>query len=159
MKENVLDVLMYLFETFVDSGEDEAEPDRNELKSELERAGFRDREIDRALDWLDGLNAAEIPHEDNQDRSTALRIYDPFEQLRLNPGCRGYLLYLEQAAILSPAQRELVIDRLLALDTDDIDEEQIKWVVMMVLFSQPGQEQSYARMEDLVFAENPGWVH
>jgi len=54
---------------------------------------------------------------------------------------------------------ELVIDRLLALDTDDIDTEQIKWVVMMVLFSQPGQEQSYARMEDLVFAENPGWVH
>ncbi len=158
MKENVLDVLMYLFETFVDSGEDEAEPDRNELKSELERAGFRDREIDRALDWLDGLNAAEIPHEDNQDRSTALRIYDPFEQLRLNPGCRGYLLYLEQAGILSPAQRELVIDRLLALDTDDIDEEQIKWVVMMVLFSQPGQEASYAWMESLLF-DNDAALH
>ena len=46
----------------MDAGEDEPEPDRNELKLELERAGFRHREIDRALDWLDGLNAAEIPH-------------------------------------------------------------------------------------------------
>ena len=107
MKENVLDVLMYLFETFSESAEDEPEPDRNELKMELERAGFRDREIDRALDWLDGLNAAEIPHEDNQDSSGALRIYDPFEQVRLNARARGYLLYLEQAGILSPDQREL----------------------------------------------------
>jgi uncharacterized protein Smg (DUF494 family) len=29
----------------------------------------------------------------------------------------------------------------------------------MVLFSQPGQEQAYARMEDLVFEENTGAVH
>ena len=59
MKETVLDVLMYLFESFVDS-EDEPEPDRNELREELEWAGFRAREIDRALDWLDGLNAIDI---------------------------------------------------------------------------------------------------
>ena len=55
MKETVLDVLMYLFETFVD-GDSEPEPDRNELREELVRAGFGDREIDRALEWLDGLN-------------------------------------------------------------------------------------------------------
>ena len=48
-------------------------------------------------------------------------------------------------------QREIVIDRLLALDTDELDLEQVKWVVLMVLSSQPGQELAYARMEDLVF--------
>ena len=73
--------------------------------------------------------------------------------------CRGYLLYLEQSGILNALQREIVIDRLLALDSDEVDIEQIKWVVMMVLFSQPGQEKAYARMEDLVFAENPAWLH
>ena len=51
MKENVLDVLMYLFETYVDAEED-PEPDHNELRDELARAGFGDSEIDRALDWL-----------------------------------------------------------------------------------------------------------
>jgi Smg protein len=58
---------------------------------------------------------------------------------------------LEQGGILSPQQREIVIERLLALDADDLDLEQVKWVVLMVLSSQPGQEQACARMEDLVF--------
>jgi Smg protein len=157
MKETVLDVLMYLFESFVDS-EDEPEPNRNELRVELERAGFGEREIDRALEWLDGLNVAEIAPSE-APRGAAMRIYDSGEQERLDAPARGYLLHLEQIGILPPAQRELVIDRLLALDSDEIDIEQIKWVVMMVLFSQPGQEQAYARMEDLVFAESPTWLH
>ena len=157
MKETVLDVLMYLFETFVDS-EDEPEPDRNELRDELERAGFGDREIDRALEWLDGLNytASVSP---TSPASAGMRIYDSGELERFDAVARGYLLHLEQLGILPPYQRELVIDRLLALESDEIDIEQIKWVVMMVLFSQPGNEQAYAQMEDLVFAEEPGWMH
>jgi Smg protein len=157
MKETVLDVLMYLFESFVD-GEDEPEPNRNELREELERAGFGDREIDRALEWLDGLNTADAAVS-SAPRSQAVRIYDRGEQERLDSRSRGYLLHLEQIGILPPPQRELVIDRLLALDSEEIDTDQIKWVVMMVLFSQPGHEQAYAQMEDLVFAEEPGWVH
>jgi len=158
MKETVLDVLMYLFECFVDS-EDEPEPDRNELREELERAGFREREIDRALDWLDGLNVNDVSVDAPAPRNATVRIYDRLELERLDSPCRGYMLHLEQIGILSPMQRELVIDRLMALDGSDIDIEQIKWVVMMVLFSQPGQEQAYARMEDLVFADDPGWVN
>jgi Smg protein len=157
MKETVLDVLMYLFETFVDS-EGEPEPNRKELRQELERAGFGDREIDRALEWLDGLNTTDGIAGD-APRTAAIRVYDRGEQERLDSPSRGYLLYLEQIGILPPAQRELVIDRLLALDSDEIDVDQVKWVVMMVLFSQPGHEQAYAQMEDLVFAEELGRVH
>jgi Smg protein len=156
MKESVLDVLMYLFESFVDS-EDEPEPNRNELREELEHAGFGDREIDRALDWLDGLNAAEV--ESCAPQSATVRIFDRVEQERLDSQARGYLLHLEQIGIMPPVQRELVIDRLMALDTDEVDIEQIKWVVMMVLFSQPGQKEAYAQMEDLVFADDPTWLH
>ena len=157
MKETVLDVLMYLFESFVDS-EDEPEPNRNELRDELVRAGFGNREIDRALEWLDGLNAADIAPS-AATRSAGIRIFEAAEVERFDTRARGYLMHLEQIGILPPPQRELVIDRLLALESDEIDIEQIKWVVMMVLFSQPGNEQAYAQMEDLVFAEEPGWVH
>jgi len=157
MKETVLDVLMYLFEAFVDS-EDEFEPDRNELRDELERAGFGAREIERALDWLDELNSVEVAPDDTT-RAAAIRVYDRFEQTRLDAASRGYLLHLEQTGILAPPHRELAIDRLLALDTEEVDVEHVKWVVMMVLFSQPGHEQAYAQMEDLVFADDPGWVH
>jgi Smg protein len=78
---------------------------------------------------------------------------------RLDAASRGYLLHLEQIGILKPAQREIVIDRLLALDDEEIDAEQTKWVVMMVLFSQPGQHEAFAQMEDLVYADDSAWVH
>jgi Smg protein len=68
-------------------------------------------------------------------------------------------MYLEQIGILSPMHRELVIDRLMALDAAEIDVEDIKWVVLMVLFSQPGEEAAYARMEDLVFEERAVVAH
>ncbi|HEX6997511.1 MAG TPA: DUF494 domain-containing protein [Gammaproteobacteria bacterium] len=157
MKESVLDVLMYLFESFVDA-DDEPEPNRSELREELEHAGFGEREIDRALDWLDGLNAAELPRL-TAPRDAAMRVFDALEQERLDARARGYLLYLEQLGILPPAHRELVIDRLLALDTEEVDIDQIKWVVMMVLFSQPDQKEAFSRMEDLVFADESGWLH
>ncbi|HVS25082.1 MAG TPA: DUF494 domain-containing protein [Gammaproteobacteria bacterium] len=156
MKETVLDVLMYLFESFVD-GDDDPEPNRNELKEELERAGFGDRQIERALDWLDALNTTEV--ERTAPRSAAMRIFDAAETEKLDAHARGYLLHLEQIGILEPSQRELVIDRLLALDNEEIDVEQTKWVVMMVLFSQPGQQEAYAQMEGLVFADDSAWVH
>ncbi len=158
MKENVLDVLMYLFETYIDTDE-EPEPNQNLLRSELVRAGFGSTEIDRALDWLDGLT-------DNHDSlifgphdAHGTRVYNDVERARLDVSCRGFITYLEQIGILSPTQREILVERLLALETPDIDVEQVKWVVLMVLFSQPGQEQAYARMEDLVFEENTGMVH
>ena len=158
MKENVLDVLMYLFETYVDTDE-EPEPDQNELRDELSRAGFGDLEIERALEWLDGLTEHQENIVFNPAGGHGTRIYNQVELERLDVACRGYILYLEQIGILSPLQREILVDRLLALEASDIDVEQIKWVVLMVLFSQPGQELAYARMEDLVFDEASGSIH
>ena len=158
MKENVLDVLMYLFETYVDT-EEEPEADQNELRDELARAGFADPEIDRALDWLDALTEHQENFAYHAQTAHGTRIYSDFELERLDAACRGYITYLEQIGILSPPQREILIDRLFALESADIDVEQIKWVVLMVLFSQPGQELAYARMEDLVFEESTGMIH
>jgi Smg protein len=157
MKENVLDVLMYLFETYVDTEED-PEPDQNELRLELSRAGFGDSEIERALEWLDGLTDHQECLNYGTVTARSTRIYNEFEHERLDAYCRGYITYLEQTEILSPPQREVLVDRLLALESADIDVDQIKWVVLMVLFSQPGQEQAYARMEDL-FEEGASSIH
>ena len=158
MKENVIDVLMYLFETYVDT-EEEPVPDQNELRIELSRAGFAEAEIERALEWLDGLTDQQESFGYATQTAHGTRIYNEYEHCRLDTFCRGYITYLEQIAILSPTQREILVDRLLALESTDIDVEQIKWVVLMVLFSQPGQELAYARMEDLVFEENTGSIH
>lgn len=156
MTESVLDVLMYLFETAGDEGVP-PEPDRTGLREELERAGFRDREIDRALDWLDGLAVRRADEGGEPPTDRAIRLYSRDESVRLGSEGRGYMMYLEQIGILSAHQRELVIDRMMALDCEEIDVDDIKWVVLMVLFSQPGEETAYARMEDLVF-EDRTWV-
>ena len=159
MKESVLDILIYLFENYFDGEQDDGlEPDRDTLAQELEHAGFPATEVERALSWLEDL-AADPGRGAFASTSRAIRVFDTIEQARLDTDCRGYLVYLEHVGILSPTQRERVIDRLMALDGDEIDLEKLKWVVLMVLFSQPGSETAYSRMEDLVFEDRSGAIH
>ena len=56
-------------------------------------------------------------------------------------------------------QRELVLDRAMALDQDELDLDDLKWVVLMVLFNQPGSEAAYAWMETQMFLDEPEPVH
>jgi Smg protein len=153
LKDNVLDLLIYLFENYM-SADDEPRPDRNTLKLELDKAGFAEPDIERALEWLDGLSGEQLGKV-----AEAVRVFSSQELVRLDTDVRGYLMYLENVRILSGTERELVIDRLMALEADEIDIEQVKWVVLMVLFSQPGQESAYAQMEDLVFEERTDALH
>jgi Smg protein len=148
MNDNVLDILIYLFENFLES-DSAPQPSRDVLRDELEQAGFAESGIERALEWLEGLAGEGVQAPEVRQRS--FRAFNAFEMARLTTDVRGYLIQLEQAGILPAQQRELVIDRLMALESEEIEIEQVKWVVLMVLFSQPGQEQAYQRMEDLVF--------
>ncbi|MBM5810810.1 MAG: DUF494 domain-containing protein [Gammaproteobacteria bacterium] len=157
MKEGVLDILIDLFEDFLDADLDSA-PDRDSLRRELERAGYPEADVERALCWIEGLAEATGDGAVGGTQRT-IRIFSGHEQIRLDTDVRGYLLHLENLGILSAAQRELVIDRLLALEGEDLDIAQLKWVVLMVLFSQPGEEVAYQRMEDLVFDEERGAMH
>lgn len=151
MKENMLDVLMYLFQNYMYDDTD-IHPDRDSVYSELSEAGFQPHEITRAFEWLDGLaESREAPATLSGERS--FRIYTEKEIARLDAECRGYLLFLEQVNILDADTRELVIDRVMALDAEDIDLTDLKWLILMVLFNQPGQEEAYAWMEDLLFDE------
>ena len=156
MNDNVLDILIYLFENYLES-DVVPQPSRDVLREELEHAGFAESGIERALEWLEGL-AGDAPQVGDAN-TRSFRVFNGHEQARLAPDVRGYILQLENIGILSNQQRELVIDRLLALEAEEIDIEQVKWVVLMVLFSQPGQETAFSRMEDLVFEDRSGAIH
>lgn len=151
MKETVLDVLLYLFEHYF-SEEPDAVRDRDSLQGNLLQAGFSPSEISKAFDWLDDLAAQrhEVPP---SPRAVAgsLRLFSEPELSRLDHECRGLLLFLEQNGILDAVSRELVIDRAMALDHELIDVDDLKWVVLMVLFNQPGQEAAFAWMESHMF--------
>lgn len=158
MKESVLDVLMYLFEHYVDEDMEDLDPDREQLELRLLDAGFPTSEIDRAFAWLDGL-AEQGSTLANNGTNASLRMYTDAELTRLDSELRGFLLFLEQGGVLNQTTRELVIDRVMALHEDEIDLEQLKWVVLMVLFNQPDRELAYAELEDLVFEEAPPYLH
>jgi Smg protein len=158
MKENVLDLLMYLFENYI-YDEPEEEPDRDSLSQSLEEAGFSAGEIERAFSWLDGLaEQRELPEIGGHEHNP-IRVFTPEEHRRLDVDARGFILYLENIGVLDPLRREMVIDRLAALETEDISLEDVKWVILMVLFNQPGQEANYAWMEDLVFDDEGAYRH
>jgi Smg protein len=151
MNGSVLDILIYVFDQYM-LAESPDVPERDTLAADLERAGFGKVNVERALDWLADLaGERERPSIDPSQR--ALRIFTAQELESISTECRGYLLQLEREGILSAHQREIVIDRLVALEGDEVDIDRLKWLVLMVLSSQPGQEQAYARMEDLVFDE------
>ena len=67
MKDNVLDLLIYLFENYM-SADDEPRPDRTTLKLELDKAGFAEPDIERALEWLDGLSGEQCPKVQRRDK-------------------------------------------------------------------------------------------
>jgi Smg protein len=157
MKENVFDVLMYLFENYYMDDESPVTPDREFMQQELRNAGFPGSEIDRAFNWLEDLANDTPPTTLPAEHS--LRLFAPQEMERLNTECRGLLLFLEQMGVLNPSSRELVINRAMALENEDFNIDQLKWVVLMVLFNQPGEEAAYAWVEDLVFENMANCLH
>ncbi|MCP5419441.1 MAG: DUF494 domain-containing protein [Gammaproteobacteria bacterium] len=158
MKENVLDVLMYLFQNYMNDDTD-LNPDRESIETELLEAGFPSQGIQQAFEWLEGLAARQQTPVKVCQPERSFRIYTEQETTRLDSSCRGFLLFLEQTGVLDPETRELVIDRVLALETDEIDLNQLKWVILMVLFNQPGQEEAYAWVEDMVLDDMTGYLH
>lgn len=157
----MMDILMYLFETYIHS-DAELQVDQDELEEELLRAGFHQEEIYKALTWLEDLAALQ---EDNAQAAittgstTSTRVYTEQELDRMNVTIRGFLLFLEQVEVLTTETREMVIDRVMGLETDEFELDDLKWIVLMVLFNVPGNENAYTQMEELLYNTENGLIH
>ena len=156
-EETILDVLLYLFENYFYDDPD-AVRDRDSLQASLLQAGFSPTEISKAFDWLEEL-ANQRPTLAEPRANGPVRIFVEAEFDRLDRECLGFLMFLEQHGVLDADQRELVIDRAMALDQDEVDLDDLKWVVLMVLFNQPGAEAAFAWMETQMFGDDPEPVH
>ena len=149
----MFEVLMFLFENYMD-GTIALKMDNADIAVELENIGFDRYEIDRALIWLDGLVEIQTAVLSGPKlTSQALRHYLAEESERLGVEGQGFLLYLEQLSIIDPITREIVIDRIMALDIRDIDVGRIRWVVLMVLFNQPDKKSALSLLQDMILAD------
>lgn len=151
----MFEILVYLFENYF---EVELQPDQSKLARELSAAGYDSDEITEAFDWFDGLEQLkeQAPYPESLAHSVSTRCYAGFETLKLNTESQGLLRFLEGSGILNPIQRECVIDRVLALRDSDVSAEQVKWIVLMVLWS---QGQDYVFMEDFLTGGGEGQQH
>ncbi len=151
MKENVLDVLIYLFENYM-FDEEEQEPDQETLITELSQAGFDHHMIENAFTWLENLAemCEQTPEQIIDSQPSAIRHYTDEEKENLNTEARGLIMNLEQVGVLNSRSREMVIDRLMALGIDEIDMDHLKWVILMVLSNYSDDDTIIEWTENLV---------
>ncbi|WP_031434897.1 DUF494 family protein [Methylomarinum vadi] len=155
MKEDIFDVLIYLFENYLDN-EIEMFGDADTIASELIDAGFEQPEVKKAFDWLESLTEESTI---SPTISSAFRIFSDQEKAVLDLECQDFLLFLEHSKILTPTSREIVIDRAMALKNENITLEKLKWLVLMILLSQPDDAVAFSRMEDIVYNDIPVSLH
>jgi Smg protein len=127
------DVLVYVFENCQQT---EVAYDADRVAKKLSAAGFEDSDISEALQWLDGvLHASQTGLDKLPDAQRSFRAFAPRELAKLDAQCRGFLMTLENSGILNPQTRELVIERSLATSGEALTLEQLKLIVLMVLWN------------------------
>ncbi|NND82599.1 MAG: DUF494 domain-containing protein [Gammaproteobacteria bacterium] len=139
MKEDMLEVLIYLFENYIVDGLS-FEPGQDELEKELLGAGFDGEEVEKAFVWLEGLlQIGELDETlTQQQASSSMRIFTNAEAAVFQLEGQSLLTRLVSIGVLDQFSQEMVIDRVMALDSIHVELEHIKWVILMVLSNQPG---------------------
>jgi Smg protein len=128
------DVLAYLFENCQQA---EIADDRERVARKLSAAGFDDSDISEALHWLAGvLRAPQAGRAPLPDGRSSFRAFAPRETAKLDAECRGFVITLEQSGILNAETRELVLERSLAASGQSLSLDQLKLIVLMVLWNQ-----------------------
>jgi Smg protein len=158
---SVLKVLIYVYDHYMLADPADV-PERHHMLEDLQKRGFSVSDVVHAMEWLSALvgdQRASAAGADAEPAAGAIRVFADGELSRLSADCRAFLLLLDRPHVLTPRQRELVIERALALDVDEVDVEQLKWVVLLVLSSQPGQELAFARFESVMSAADGSVRH
>jgi len=150
----MFEVLVYLYETYY---RPDACPEPEALVKKLAAVGFEDEEITRALGWLTDL--AETTNEFIQrypqqaSFSFGTRIYVEQELSQLGTASVGFLQFLEAAQVINAIQREIVIERALAVAESPLPTDVLKVIVLMVLWSQ-GKEPDSLMFDELFVDED-----
>lgn len=149
----MIDILVYLFENYSDFT---AHPKADALVRKLSAVGFEREEITVALDWLSGLKSARVTEFSSDHR--ALRIYTEDEQQKLGIECLNFVIFLELAGVVTPALRELIIERGLSLEDAPVPLAKFKIIVLMVLWSRD-QDLEPLIVEELLYDADPELLH
>ena len=139
LKEDFLDVLLYLFEYY--SEDPVRETGSNfEIRKHLKGAGFEDDVINHAMDWVEIFKGPSDSTEITSPRSLSARVFSDEEKSLLDSECQNYIIRLEKFGLLTPQKRELLIDKLTSIGFEPMDIEVVKALSILMLFQEPSVE-------------------
>ena len=141
----MFDILVYLYETYY---RPDACPEPEALARKLSAVGFDEEEISEAIVWLSDLNEMAGADVSTAFASSGTRFYIEQEYDALGTPAVGFIQFLESAKVLTPVQREIVIERALALEESPVGLGKLKIIVLMLLWSQ-GKEPDALMFDDL----------
>ena len=144
----MFEVLVFMFENYFAN---QLMPDDATMEQELSAAGFEQDDILGAFDWFQKMQSMlNSPEFDYAHSDTAIRLFTGSESKRINTESLGFLIFLQQAKVINDVERDLIIDRAMALNKFKLGIEEIRWITMMVLWNQ-GRVKDYSFVEDALF--------
>jgi len=111
----MFEILMYLFESYFDAG---SYPEPDKLSRKLSAAGFEGDEINEALTWLSALQQQNPDNYPATLEHAGLRHFAELELQRISFEARQFLMFAEQQHMITAVEREMVLDRALALQQE-----------------------------------------
>ena len=154
IKEDFLDILLYLFEYYSEDPVRESDTSFV-IRDHLIDAGFQDAAIDHAMDWVEIFKN---PKEDTMlhvPSSTSVRILSDDEKNLLDVECQNYISRLEKFGLLTPEKRELLIDKLTSIGIEPMDLEVVKALSILMLFQEPSVEVRLHAYENEEIIDSP----
>ncbi|HZR01730.1 MAG TPA: DUF494 domain-containing protein [Burkholderiales bacterium] len=153
----MFEILTYLVHRYWNLGD---LPDVDSLSRHLSAAGFDTGVIEEAVDWLSELStsAQGSRQTSSSAQSGTIRCYAAQEEQKIAQDARGYLYFLESAGVLDRVLREVVLDRITALNDSEIELDQVKLIVLMVLWSH-GPRPGHLIFDELFASEDWRSLH
>jgi Smg protein len=128
----MFEILMYLFESYFDAG---SYPEPDKLSRKLSAAGFEGDEISEALTWLSALQEQNPDSYPETLEHAGQRHFAELELQLIGDEARQFLLFAEQQHLISTVEREMIIDRSVALKQENLALDKLKLIMLMVLWN------------------------
>jgi len=151
----MFDILLFLFESYFDAG---SYPEPNRLSAKLTAAGFEEEDINQALTWLSGLRELSQATYPESINHSGLRCYTDYEAERMSEEGLRFIAFWEHNKIITPIEREMIIDRVVALGRDKLSVDKVKLIALMVLWNQH-EDLDPMLIEDLLTPTDAAQIH
>ena len=151
----MFEILIYLFESYFDAG---SYPEPDKLSRKLSAAGFEGEEISEALTWLSALQEQNSGSYPASLEHSGQRHFAELEMQFISAEARRFLLFAEQQRLISAVEREITIDRSVALKQENLGLDKLKLIMLMVLWNHH-QELDPLLIEELLTPLHSAQLH